>query len=66
MRRIYKLKIYFQDSPTPYFIENVWHIQTEGNLLRLIIGKEGNTIGKSMWYPLSNIAYLKEIEMVEE
>lgn len=56
MKRIYKLKIYYKDSPSPYFVENVEHIQTEGGLLRLIVN------GKSQWIPLENIAYFNEIE----
>jgi len=59
-KRIYKLKIYFADSPTPLFLEDVWHIQTEGGLLRMIVG------GKSQWWPLCNVAQIREIEMEEK
>lgn len=54
--RIYKIKLYYKDSPTPTIFNNVWHIQTEGQLLRLIIN------GKSQWIPLVNVAYFKEID----
>jgi hypothetical protein len=54
MRRVYSLQIYFQDSPTPLYLDDVWHIQTEGGLLRLIIG------GVSHWWPLCNIANISE------
>lgn len=59
MRRIYKVCIYFQDSPSPLYLDDVWHIQTEGSLLRMIIG------GKSQWWPLCNIANIREIERVD-
>lgn len=59
MRRVYDLKIYFADSPTPFFVNDVWHINTEGGLLRLIIN------GKSQWYPLCNIANIREVDMRE-
>lgn len=60
MRRIYSLAVYFQDSPTPLYVDNVWHIQTEGGLLRLIID------GKSQWWPLCNVANIRELERREE
>lgn len=58
-KRVYSLKVYFQDSPSPLFLENVWHIQTEGGLLRLIVN------GKSQWYPLCNVARLEELDKRE-
>jgi len=60
MRRIYSLTIYFQDSATPLYLDDVWHIQTEGGLLRLIIA------GKSQWWPLCNIANIRETAKREE
>lgn len=59
MKRVYSLKLYFQDSPTPLFVDNVWHIQTEGALLRLIIN------GESQWWPLCNLAFIKEVGVKE-
>lgn len=58
-KRVYKLKVYFQDSPSPWYVDNVWHIQTEGGLLRLIID------GKSQWFPLCNIQRLEELDKRE-
>ena len=60
MKRVYKLAIYFQDSPSPFYVDDVWHIQTEGGLLRLIIG------GKSQWWPLCNVANIRELEKRDE
>jgi hypothetical protein len=54
MNRIYSITIYLSDSPTPVYIDNVEHIQTEGNLLRII------SESLSTWYPLCNVAYIKE------
>jgi hypothetical protein len=63
-RRVYKVVIYFQDSPTPLELSNVWHIQTEGGLLRMIIN------GNSQWWPLCNIANIRELgrhsELIEK
>ena len=58
-KRVYDLKIYFQDSPTPLFLTDVWHIQTEGGLLRLIVK------GVSQWYPLCNVARIQELQKRE-
>lgn len=53
-RRVYDLTIYFKDSATPLYIDNIWHINTEGELLRLIID------GKSQWWPLCNVFNIRE------
>lgn len=58
--RVYKIKLYYKDSPTPMIFDNVWHIQTEGQLLRLIVN------GKSQWIPLNNVAYFKEIDKIDK
>lgn len=55
-KRVYDLVIYFQDSPNPLYLNDVWHIQTEGGLLRLIIN------GCSQWWPLANIANIRELD----
>ena len=55
--RFYDLVVYFQDSPTPVYIENVKHINTEGGLLRMILNDD-----KSQWWPLCNIATIRELD----
>lgn len=60
MKRLYNIKLYYRDSPTPEFLQDVEHIQTEGDLLRFIIN------GQSKWIPLCNVAYFLEINVKEE
>lgn len=55
-KRVYDLVIYLKDSPTPVYLNDVWHIQTEGGLLRLIMN------GESQWWPLENIATIRELD----
>lgn len=57
--REYTIRIYFTDSPNPVVIENAKHIQTEGQLLRIIVG------GLSIWYPLCNVFKVEEISKTD-
>jgi len=59
VKRTYDIVLYYTDSPTPEYIDNVEHFQTEGGLLRLIIS------GKSKWIPLINVAYFTERHKTE-
>ena len=59
-RRIYTVRIYFKDSPNPLELENVWHICTEGGLLRMIVA------GISQWWPLINVFRIQELDKKEQ
>ena len=56
-----RLKIYFQDSPSPLEVENVMHMNTEGGLLRIITENEG-----SQWWPLCNVFNIRENNLLED
>jgi len=62
--RMYTLDIRFTDSPNPWIIENVRHIQTEGGLLRLIVG-ETTESRKSIWIPLCQVHQIAEVDRSE-
>lgn len=54
-RRLH-LRVYFSDSPIPLEITEARHMQTEGELLR-IIGADGT----SQWWPLRQVFNIREI-----
>lgn len=62
-QRHYDLVIYFQDSPTPLYLEGVRHITTQGAMLKVVCND-----WKNQWWPLCNIFNIREIDkrVVEE
>ena len=56
-KRRMSLRIYFTDSPTPVDVDNVMHMCTEGELLRII------TEGETQWWPLRHVFNIRQKEL---
>lgn len=64
-RRRVDLKIYFKDSPTPLWVENVCHIGTEGGLLRIMTTSPEGEV-ECQWWPLCNVFNIRQIGKPKE